>query len=166
MKGRGIFLVFWGAVLSSIFVLGGFLVFTFWLGEMYVNITGPLVHSDKSLNRALLYIFSQACALGGAGGYLSVLQILFSIAHSNDDWFSPQTTSPERFLVGFLIPIKGVIAGAMAGGILGGVFFFVGGLEALGKAHLVILGVSCIAGYSEQALQRIVQLGSDHAGTV
>jgi hypothetical protein len=130
---RPIFLVFWGAVLASILVAGGFLVFTFYLSELYMNVVGSLVHKDRSVNQGLLYIFSQACALGGAGGYLFVLQIIFTMAHSKEDWFASGTTDGERFLIGFLIPIKGVIAGAMAGGILGGIFFAVGGLPADGR---------------------------------
>ncbi len=166
MARRPIFMLFLGAAISLIVIGGGFAFFTFFLGEKYLSIVGNLVHKDRSVNQALLYIFSQACALGGAGGYLSVLQMIFAIAHSNEDWFSSDSTSEERLLIGFLIPIKGVIAGAMAGGIVGGIFFVVGGLDALSHAHLLILGISCIAGYSEQVLQRIIQYGSHHADSV
>lgn len=162
---RPIFLIFWGALAASVVVLGGFGIFTFFLGPIYIDIVGSLVQRDRSTDQALLYLFSQTCALGGAGGYLLVLQIIFSMAHSSADWFAKDSTDGERFLVGFLIPIKGVIAGAMAGGILGGIFFAVGGLDALAHAHLLVLGVSCLAGYSEQVLQRIMQYGADH-GTV
>jgi hypothetical protein len=160
---RPIFMLFWGAVLSSILVAGGFFVFTFYLSELYMDVVGNLVHKDRSENQALLYIFSQTCALGGAGGYLFVLQLIFALAHAKEDWFAAESTDAERVLVGFLIPIKGVIAGAMAGGIVGGIFYAVGGLDALAHAHLLILGASCLAGYSEQVLQKIVQYGSEHA---
>jgi hypothetical protein len=82
--------------------------------------------------------------------------------HSNEDWYYPDTTDFDRFLMAFLIPIKGVIAGALAAAILGGAAFAAGGLDALARIHMLILGASCVAGYSEQVLQKIVRYVSRH----
>ena len=95
-----------------------------------------------------------------------MLQTLITLAHSNESGFSGESTRAEYFLIGIIILIKGVIAGAMAGGIIGGISFAIGGLEAIARLHLLILGVSCLAGYSEQVLQKIVQFGSQHADRV
>jgi hypothetical protein len=161
-----IFIIFFGTIVSFALIFIGFPVFTFYLGTEYIRIMGDLIHHVKSINQGLLYVFSQACALGGAGGILFVLQTLIMLIHSNESWFLPESTRAEYFLTGIIIPIKGVIAGAMAGGIIGGISFAVGGLERIARLHLLILGVSCLAGYSEQVLQKIVQFGSQHADRV
>lgn len=166
MRTQKIFALFVGAAIASIIVASAFFIFTFYLGDIYMAATGTLVHANQSTSRGLLHVLAQACAIGGAGGYLFVLQIIFEIAHSDKSWLSSQSTIPEHALVGFLIPIKGVIAGAIAGGVIGGVLFAIGGLESLAKFHLLILGLSCLAGYSEQILQKIIQRGSHHADHV
>lgn len=161
-KSRQIYVLFAGAALASLVIGAAWLFATFEFSDMYLKATERLVQTDLQTNRALYHLFTQTCALGGAGGLLAVLQILWSLARGEKIWFSPKLTFGERFLLAFLFPFKGVIAGAMSCGILGGVVFLVGGLEALAKAHLVILGVSLLAGYSEQILQKIVTYGREH----
>ena len=166
MRSRTIIFVFLGLALSSLLVLTIFVFVTFYLAEKYIDVTVNLVHHDRATNQALLHVFVQSCVLGAAGGALFVLQILISLAHSDENWFSPVRTEAECGLVAFLIPFKGIIAGAMASGVVGGIFFAVGGPGGLAHGHLLILGVSCIAGYSEHALQRLVRYGESHTDHV
>jgi hypothetical protein len=161
-KSRPIHAAFLGAASAVMIILVVFLLLVFWLAGIYTDVTGSLVHPDRNISRALFHVFCQACAFGGAGGFLFVLQIILKIANSNESWFSPRTTPEERFLIAFLIPFKGVIAGAITCGIVGGAIFVLGNLEAFGRAHLLILGICGAAGYSEKILQEIVNYGRRH----
>jgi hypothetical protein len=158
--------LFLGAVFASIVVLTGFALFSFLIGEYYLKIVGSLVHKNQEENRALLFIFSQTCALGGAGGYLRVLNIIIEYATkglSNNRIFSSAFSDRERVLMGFIITLRGVIAGAMVGTISGGILFVIGRMEAIANAHLLVLGVSCLAGFNDRVFNQIVRIGARHS---
>jgi hypothetical protein len=62
------------------------------------------------------------------------------------------------FLYAFITPLKGLVAGLVGVTIIGGVIMLAGSIDALRNAHLLVIGCGCVAGYSEQFLQRVVAL--------
>jgi hypothetical protein len=126
------------------------------LAEQYIRITGALVHPDVQTNTALLHLAAQSSVLGGLGGSLFVMQQISNYI-GRGQLAALEHAHPNRyFLYASVIPLKGLVAGIVGGCVVGGSVMMVGGMDALGKAHLLVIGCACIAGYSEQFLQHVV----------
>jgi hypothetical protein len=140
-----------GAVLSGMLALLLFYLVTNVLVDSYTAVTGKLIHHG-----ALLHVVSQGSVLGGLGGVLYVLQLLTS--RDSVEVLGPDFRT--ALILSAINPVKGLIAGLIAALIAGGLLLMLGDIELLRKSHLFVIGCSCIAGYSEQFLQRVVNLAS------
>lgn len=145
---------------ASLLNLALFYLVSVILAEGYIQITGSLIHPNVETNKALLHLASQSSVLGGLGGSLFVMQLLTNyIARGKISLLENQDLD-NYFLYALVTPLKGLIAGLVGGSIVGGIIMLAGGFTGLGKAHLFVIGCGCIAGYSEQFLQRVVDLAS------
>ena len=160
MKKEIILSLITGAVLSGLICLLVFWVVTVYLSGPYIEITGKLIHNSIEDNKALLHLVSQGSVLGALGGILYVLQMLTNYIAQGAIPIIQQHDVRTYFLYAFITPFKGLIAGIIAATIVGGVIFMVGGLDHLRSAHLFVIGCSCIAGYSEQFLQRVIDIAN------
>jgi hypothetical protein len=94
------------------------------------------------------------------GGALFVMQLITNyIAHGKINLLRHQELI-NYFLYALITPLKGLIAGLAGGTIVGGVVMLAGGVDALRNAHLFMIGCGCAAGYSEQFLQRAIDLAN------
>ncbi len=158
MKKKMVFAMFVAVAVTSALALALFYLVTAILADAYIQITDKLIHADKDTNKALLHLVSQSSVLGGLGGALFVMQQITNyIAHGKIAVLEDQEME-NYFLYAFITPLKGLIAGLVGGAIVGGAVMLVGGIDALRNAHLFVIGCGCVAGYSEQFLQRIVAL--------
>lgn len=149
-----------GAVVSGMLALLLFYLVTEVLVDSYIEKTGRLIHHDEGENRALLHIVSQGSVLGGLGGVLYVLQLLTRRVSTGDSVLDLGRDFRTAMVLSAINPIKGLIAGLIAALIVGGILLMLGDVDLLRKSHLFVIGCSCIAGYSEQFLQRVVNLAS------
>ena len=160
MKKRVVLAVLFGTLLSGVISFFLFYLVTTYLVDPYIKITGELIHHNIEENKALLHLVSQGSILGGLGGVLYVLQLLTNYIGTGEIPIVKQREIQNYFLYAFMTPTKGLIAGLIAATVIGGVISFFTGIDALRRGHLFIIGCSCIAGYSEQFLQRVVDLAS------
>ena len=160
MRTKVVIVMFLATGIASLLNLALFFMVTVVLADAYIEITGQLIHAEKETNKALLHLASQCSVLGGLGGALFVMQLITNyIARGKISLLANQAVE-NYFLYALVTPLKGLIAGLVGGTIVGGVIMFAGGLPALRNAHLLVIGCACIAGYSEQFLQRVVDLAN------
>jgi hypothetical protein len=148
--------MFLAIAVTSVLAVALFYLVTVYLTEEYIRITGKLVHEDVQTNKALLHLAAQSSVLGGLGGSLFIMQQLTNYIGRGKLAALEDQHIDNYFLYAFVTPLKGLIAGIVGGCVVGGSIMMVGGMEALGKAHLLVIGCGCIAGYSEQFLQHVV----------
>ena len=142
--------------IASVLALSMFYIVTAYLAEEYIRITEALIHKDTQTNKALLHLAAQSSVLGALGGTLFVMQQVTNYVGRGKLAALEDQHLDNYFLYAFVTPLKGLVAGIVGGCIVGGLVMLAGGIEALGKAHLLVIGCGCIAGYSEQFLQRVV----------
>jgi hypothetical protein len=146
--------------IASLLSLGLFLLVTVVLVDHYIEITGRLIHENKETNKALLHLVSQGSVLGGLGGALFVMQLVTNYIAKGKIALLENQALETYFLYALITPLKGLVAGLVGATVIGGSVMLVGGIEHLRNAHLLVISCACIAGYSEQFLQRVVDLAN------
>ena len=149
-----------GVTAASTLALSLFYFVTVVMADAYIAITGRLIHADEATNRALLHLVSQCSVLGSLGGTLFVMQLLTNYVARGKLSLIENHSLDYYFFYATITPLKGLIAGLVGGSVIGGAIMLALGIEGLRKAHLLVIGCACIAGYSEQFLQRVVDLAS------
>ena len=150
--------MFMAMAAASLLSLALFYVVTAYLAEQYIAITSALIHKDAATNKALLHLAAQSSILGGLGGSLFVMQQVTNYIGRGRLGALQNQGIDNYFLYAFVTPLKGLVAGIVGGCIIGGSIMFAGGIEALAKAHLFVIGCGCVAGYSEFFLQQVVDV--------
>lgn len=149
-----------GVVLAGAVAVALFFLVTVVLADVYIKFTGQLIHVDEATNKALLHLAAQCSVLGGLGGTLFVMQLLTNYIARGKLSLLENHSLHYYVLYATITPLKGLIAGLVGGSVIGGVIMLTLDLEGLRRAHLFVIGCACIAGYSEQFLQRVVDLAS------
>ena len=160
MKTKIVIAFLFAISLSSMIVLSSFYIVTMYLSEPYLKIVGPCVHNSFEENKAMFHLVTQSSIFGALGGVLFTIQMLTSYIAQDHIPIVKKPEIKHYFIFAFLTPIKGLIAGLIASTIIGGTISFFGTDKTIGKAHLFIIGTALLAGYSEQFLQRIVDLAN------
>ena len=158
MKSRVVLAMFISSTFATLLSVVLFYVVTHFVSEPYLNITGKLIHDTKETNKALLHLVSQGSVLGALGGSLFVMQVITHYIAFGTTSIVPGQKITNYWLYGFIVPLKGLTAGIIGITIVGGILMMVGGIELLADSHLFIIGSACIAGYSEQFLQKVVDV--------
>lgn len=158
MKKRVVLAMCAATAIASVVNLGLFYVVTEFLAEPYLRAVGPLVHQTIDQNRALLHLVTQGAILGGLGGSLYVFQIVTNYIATGRSAMMRDHVVRDHFMYAMVVPHKGLIAGVIGATIVGGIVMLAAGYPGLDRGHLFIIGSACVAGYSEQFLQRLVDL--------
>ncbi|HUK36331.1 MAG TPA: hypothetical protein VLV86_20585 [Vicinamibacterales bacterium] len=158
MKKRVVLAMALATAVASVVNLGLFYLVTAYLVEPYLRAVGPLVHQTVDQNRALLNLVTQGAILGGLGGSLYVFQLITTYIASGGRALMKDHNVQDYFLYAMVVPHKGLVAGVIGATIVGGIVMLVSGYRGLDNGHLFIIGCACVAGYSEQFLQRLVDL--------
>lgn len=165
MKSKVVFAMFISASFASFISVGLFYVVTTILADHYIAITGKLIHDSSETNHALLLLVSQGSVLGALGGSLFVMQIITHYIAFGTSRIVRGQNIINYWLYGFIIPMKGLTAGIIGTTIIGGIIMMVGGIDTLADSHLFVIGSACVAGYSEQFLQNVVDLAEKRLET-
>lgn len=160
MKKRVVLIMYLATLIASLVNLGLFYVVTALLAEPYLNQVGALVHETVDANKALLHLVTQGSILGGLGGSLYVFQLITNYVSSGDTNLFTLHGSENYFLYALIVPLKGLVAGIIGATVVGGLIMLLPIENGLRNGHLFIIGCACIAGYSEQFLQRIIDTAS------
>ena len=160
MKKKVVIAMCLAVAIASLLSLALFFLVTAVLADRYIQITGQLIHENKETNKALLHLVSQGSVFGGLGGALFVMQLITNYIAQGKISLLENQALENHFLYALITPLKGLVAGLIGGTIIGGVVMLAGGIEHLRNAHLLVIGCACIAGYSEQFLQRVVDLAN------
>jgi len=158
MNSKNVLAMFFSTLFAAFISVAMFYLVSAILAEQYIAITGKLIHENTDTNRALLHLVSQGSVLGALGGSLYVMQVIAHyIAFGSCNIVQGQQIS-SYWLYGFIVPMKGLMAGIIGITIVGGIILMIGGIDLLSDSHLFVLGCACIAGYSEQFLQKVIDL--------
>lgn len=166
MKKRVVLAMCIATVLASLTNLGLFYAVTVFLVDPYLEEVGALVHKSEEENKALLNLVTQGSILGGLGGSLYVFQLIASYIAKGDIKLMVQPGVQNYFMYALIVPIKGLVAGLIGTTIIGGALMMMPGDDWLRDGHLLVIGCACIAGYSEQFLQRVIDLAGEKLDSV
>ena len=158
MRSRIVLAMFFSATIATILSVALFYLVTQFASDLYIGITGKLIHDTEETNKALLHLVSQGSVLGALGGSLFVMQVITHYIAFGTTSIVPGQKIANYWLYGFIVPLKGLTAGIIGTTIVGGVLMMAGGTELLASSHLFVIGCACIAGYSEQFLQKVVDV--------
>lgn len=158
--------MFSGTMLASVVNVGFFYVVTVFLVDPYMDHVGPLVHDTADDNRALLHLVTQGSVFGGLGGSLYVFQLIANYISRGAHALMIEREIQSYFLYAMIVPFKGLIAGLIGATIVGGLLMLSPLDDGLRDGHLFIIGCACIAGYSEQFLQQIVDTAGSRLGSI